>query len=1149
MTITLPFPTHAGEPICIGQLYGASLALGLAEAIQQQSQTSWLVLCTDTLAAQQIEHELRFFLGHVAERVISFPDWETLPYDNFSPHQDIISQRLATLYTLLQHTNKVLVVPVSSLMHYIAARSFVESTSFVLRTGEKFKLTEVRQQLEQRGYRCVNQVYEHGEFAVRGSIIDLFPMGSNAPYRIDLFDDEVDSIRLFDPETQLSREQIVSIDLLPALEFPFDEAGISTFRQQWREQFTGNPLHCPIYQNTSQGLLTGGIEYYLPLFYQQAGTLFDYLPENSCIVRIGDIVGAAQQFWQEVEQRYQQCNIDRTKPLLQPSQLFLLPDQLFSRCNALKQLQLQHLPIDANKSIKTNANTELPPKVPVNHKLQNPLIELQHFLQNYTGKVLFCAESAGRRESLISLLQTIAIYPRSVESWLEFTNTNEPYAICIAPLIDGLQLVHPAWVVITESQLFGQQVLQQRRRKTKRVDTELAIRNLAELTVGSPIVHAEHGVGRFIGLQLIAAGGIENEYLTIEYAAGDKLYVPVASLHLISRYSGVDMEHAPLHRLGSSQWQKAREKAAEEIRDVAAELLELYAKRAARTGFKFRAPEEDYARFSAGFPFEETPDQQQAIAAVLADMQSGNPMDRLVCGDVGFGKTEVAMRAAFMAVASGKQVAVLVPTTLLAQQHYETFLDRFAEWPVIIESLSRFQTGKQETKVIQDLNEGKVDIVIGTHKLLQNKIQFNRLGLVIIDEEHRFGVHQKEKLKALRAEVDILTLTATPIPRTLNMAVSGLRELSIIATPPAKRLSIKTFVHERSDSIIREAILREILRGGQAYFLHNNVESIEKITIELQTLVPEARIHFAHGQMRERELEHIMSDFYHQRFNVLVCTTIIETGIDIPTANTIVIDRADKFGLAQLHQLRGRVGRSHHQAYAYLTTPPVKQLTKDAQKRLDAIAAFGDLGIGFTLATHDLEIRGAGELLGDNQSGNIQAIGFSLYTEMLERAVEAIKSGKPFSAETQQVQQVEVDLKLPALIPSDYLDDVHERLIVYKRIASAKTLNELDEIKVELIDRFGLLPAAAKNLFATTGIKIEVEALGIRKIEAHATGGRIEFHPHTQIEPLTIIRLIQQKAERYQLEGSNKLRFKIASDTAEKRFNVIKEIITELKHK
>ncbi|NNM58685.1 MAG: transcription-repair coupling factor [Legionellales bacterium] len=1143
---TLSLPTHAGEPIQYGQLFGSSIALALAEVLGK-SQQSALIICQDTLAAQRIENELAFFIPDQKSRIMSFPDWETLPYDSFSPHQDIISERIATLYRLLNQPHVILIVPVTTLMHFIGEKTFIERTSLYLKTGDKLSIGHVRQQFEKRGYRCVNQVYEHGEFAVRGSILDIYPMGANVPYRIDLFDDEIDTIREFDPETQLSQGKIKEINLLPALEFPFDEVGVSLFRQNWRASFEGNPLSCPLYERVSQGMLAGGIEYYLPLFYQQAGTLFDYLPEDCLLVRIDEIKDAADHFWQEVSTRFTQCNIDRTKPLLKPDKLFLRPDQLLGACKQFKQIQLNHSPFAEAKTTRQNLATASMPEVQVNHKLQNPLINLQTYLADFHGRLLFCVESAGRREALLALLQTIAVHPRSVDSWKAYIASEERYSITIAPLDEGVNLPEQSLLVITEAQLFGSYVLQQRRRKSKKFDAEQSVRNLAELSIGNPIVHLEHGVGRYLGLQLIKAGDVEGEYLTIEYAGGDKIYIPVTSLHLISRYSGMDMDHAPLNRLGTNQWQKAKEKAAEQVRDVAAELLDLYAKRAARAGFRFNAPDDDYTRFSAGFPFEETPDQADAIQAVLTDMQSGRPMDRLVCGDVGFGKTEVAMRAAFMAVNSNKQVAVLVPTTLLAQQHYETFSDRFADWPINIAALSRFQTAKQKTTVLEKLNKGDLDIVIGTHTLIQDKIKFQRLGLLIIDEEHRFGVHQKEKLKALRSEVDILTLTATPIPRTLNMAMSNLRELSIIATPPARRLSVKTFLHERSNTLIREALLREILRGGQVYFLHNDVESIDRVASELTTLLPEARINIAHGQMHERELEHVMTEFYHQRFNVLVCTTIIETGIDVPTANTIVIDRADKFGLAQLHQLRGRVGRSHHQAYAYLLVPPEKKLTKDAEKRLEAITVHDALGVGFVLATHDLEIRGAGELLGDNQSGNIQAIGFHLYMEMLEKTVEAIKSGKTPDKNTSVFDTLEVELKIPALIPSDYLDDVHERLVWYKRISSIKNEAELHELKVQMIDRFGLLPRACQNLFEMAQIKLQAQVLGVKKIEANPSGGRIEFQQDTRVEPITIIKLIQQKAHTFQMESSNRLRFKLGSDTAEKRIEVVKSVLALLR--
>ena len=846
--------------------------------------------------------------------------------------------------------------------------------------------------------------------------------------------------------------------------------------------------------------------------------------KNTNVIRIENIHQSAEKFWKEVNDRYEQLRYDITRPVLAPNDIYLPVDELFGLLNNFAQIDLQQSAVEDGGG-KFNFATEVPPELTINNKAEQPYSLLQQFLTETKSRVLFCAETAGRREVLLDILTKIQLFPTVINSWAEFLDNQHALGITVAPLEQGLCVTDPQLTLIAESQLFGYQVMQRRRRKVKAYDSDAAVRNLAELTVGSPVVHIDHGVGRYQGLQSLAVDDVQTEFLTLEYAGGDKLYVPVSSLHLISRYSGVDLEHAPLHRLGNEQWDKAKNKAAEQVSDVAAELLDLYAMRAAREGYSFQMPETQYARFAASFPFEETPDQQQAIEQVIGDMTVGKPMDRLICGDVGFGKTEVAMRAAFVAVQDGKQVAVLVPTTLLAQQHYQNFKDRFAEWPVNIEVVSRFRSAKEQKEVMEKVKEGKVDILIGTHRLIQKDVQFKNLGLVVIDEEHRFGVQQKEKLKAMRAEVDILTLTATPIPRTLNMAFSGLREFSIIATPPARRLSIRTFVRERNKSLIREAILRELLRGGQVYFLHNEVQSIERISEEIVGLAPEARVGVAHGQMRERELEKIMADFYHQRFNVLVCTTIIETGIDIPTANTIIIDRADKFGLAQLHQLRGRVGRSHHQAYAYLMTPPKKQMTSDAVKRLDAIASLEDLGAGFTLATHDLEIRGAGELLGEGQSGNIQSIGFSLYMELLEHAVDALKSGKEPHLAKPLRSGAEIDLRITALIPSDYIPDVHTRLIFYKRISNAKDTNALQELQAEMIDRFGLLPEVTKNLFKLTELKQQAQALGIRKIDASSVGGRIEFEDKPNVDPMTLINLIQKQPRIYKLDGPNRLRF------------------------
>lgn len=1116
-----PLPKKASDRLRFGNLYGSSFAL-VVSRIAEQSEGPVLVVTHDNLAATRLEQMVRFFAPELD--TLNFPDWETLPYDNFSPHQDIVSQRLWTLFRLPTLKRGVLIVPISTLHQRVPPRTYIEGNSFVFNRGDHINLDEIRQRLTRSGYRNVAQVLEHGEFAVRGSIIDLFPAGSELPFRIDLFDEEIDTIRTFDPESQRSIAIVNKIDLLPAREFPLTETAIKHFRQTWREKFSGDPSQCPIYEDVSQGFTPAGVEYYLPLFFEQTQTLLDYLPNNTNVIRIENVHQSAEGFWKEVGSRYEQVRYDLTRPVLAPNEIYLPVEELFALLNNFARIDLQAAELEEGVG-KFNFATAVPLDLTINNKAEQPYHLLQQFLMSTKSRVLFCAETPGRREVLLDLLTKIQLQPTICSSWQEFLHHENEVCITVAPLEQGWCCDDPLLTLIAESQLFGYQVMQRRRRKIKAYDSDAVVRNLAELTVGSPVVHIDHGVGRYLGLQTIDIDDVQTEFLTLEYAGGDKLYVPVSSLHLISRYSGVDLEHAPLHRLGSEQWDKAKTKAAEQVSDVAVELLDLYARRAAREGYSFKLPETAYNSFAAGFPFEETPDQQQAIEQVVTDMTAGKPMDRLICGDVGFGKTEVAMRAAFIAVQDGKQVAVLVPTTLLAQQHYQNFKDRFAEWPVNIEVVSRFRSTKEQTEILQKVKEGKIDILIGTHRLIQKDVQFQNLGLLIIDEEHRFGVQQKEKLKALRAEVDILTLTATPIPRTLNMAFSGLREFSIIATPPARRLSIRTFVRERNKSLIREAILRELLRGGQVFFLHNEVQDIERIGEEINLLVPEARIGIAHGQMRERELEKIMADFYHQRFNVLVCTTIIETGIDIPTANTIIIDRADKFGLAQLHQLRGRVGRSHHQAYAYLMTPPKKQMTGDATKRLEAIASLEDLGAGFTLATHDLEIRGAGELLGEDQSGNIQSLGFSLYMELLEHAVDALKAGKDPHLEKPLRSGTEIDLRVTALIPSDYIPDVHSRLIFYKRIANAKDLAALQELQAEMIDRFGLLPQTTKNLFQITELKQYAQALGIRKIDAASAGGRIEFEEKPNLNPMALIQLIQKQPKLYKLDGPNRLRF------------------------
>ncbi|WP_301359864.1 transcription-repair coupling factor [Stutzerimonas nitrititolerans] len=1136
-----PMPAASGKQIW-GNLPGAALSLAIAESASSAKRFT-LLLTADSQSAERLKEELAFFAPELP--VLHFPDWETLPYDVFSPHQDIISQRIAALYQLPELTHGVLVVPITTALHRLAPKRFLLGSSLVLDVGQKLDVEQMRSRLEAAGYRCVDTVYEHGEFAVRGALIDLFPMGSALPYRIDLFDDEIETLRTFDPENQRSIEKVDSVRLLPAREFPVKKESVTGFRARFRERFDVDFRRCPVYQDLSTGITPAGIEYYLPLFFDETSTLFDYLPEDTQVFSLPGIEQAAEQFWKDVRNRFEERRVDPERPLLPPADLFVPVEDCFSR------LKLWPRVVASQEDVETGIGRERFPASPlpelaIEAKASEPLGALRRFLDEFPGRVLFTAESAGRREVLLELLARLKLRPQEVDGWPAFLQSKERLAISIAPLDDGLLLQQPQLALIAESPLFGQRIMQRRRREKIRDAGENVIKNLTELREGAPVVHIDHGVGRYQGLVTMEFDGQAAEFLQLQYAEDAKLYVPVASLHLIARYTGSDDALAPLHRLGSEQWQKAKRKAAEQVRDVAAELLDIYARRAAREGYAFQDPQLDYDTFSAGFPFEETPDQQAAIEAVRADMLAPKPMDRLICGDVGFGKTEVAMRAAFIAVHSGRQVAVLVPTTLLAQQHYNSFRDRFADWPVKVEVMSRFKSAKEIQGAADQLAEGKVDILIGTHKLLQDDVKFTNLGLVIIDEEHRFGVRQKEQLKALRSEVDILTLTATPIPRTLNMAVAGMRDLSIIATPPARRLSVRTFVMEANKPTIKEALLRELLRGGQVYYLHNDVKTIEKCAADLAELVPEARIGIGHGQMRERELEQVMGDFYHKRFNVLVASTIIETGIDVPSANTIIIERADKFGLAQLHQLRGRVGRSHHQAYAYLLTPPRKQMTPDAEKRLEAIANAQDLGAGFVLATHDLEIRGAGELLGDGQSGQIQAVGFTLYMEMLERAVKAIQKGEQPNLDQPLGGGPEINLRVPALIPEDYLPDVHTRLILYKRIANAADEDGLNELQVEMIDRFGLLPEPAKHLIRLTLLKLQAEKLGITKIDAGPQGGRIEFAADTPVDPMALIKLIQTQPKRYKFEGATVFKFQVPMERPEERFNTLEALLERL---
>jgi len=1133
--------------------HGSARALLLAEAARTH-EGLLVVVARDTQRAQALEAELGIFADDLP--VLQFPDWETLPYDAFSPHPEIVSQRIATLYRLPGVKRGVLVVPVATLMQRIAPRIHITGSGLVMSKGQQLDLAAEQRRLEASGYRHVPQVAEPGDFAVRGALLDIFPMGTAEPYRIELFDDEVDSIRSFDPETQRSQQQVERVELLPAREFPLTEEAAKEFRSNLRERFPIDVRRCPLYQDMKEGVTPGGIEYYLPLFFRQTSTLFDYLADDALFV-LGEGAGeAADQFWAQTLERYDQRAHDIERPVLPPAELYLPPDKLREQLN--KRLRVDVVEPGHEHAIDTG--TQPAPELPLNRKGEEPATSLRHFLAGYPGRVLIAADSAGRREALVDTLASAGLKPEHVDDWSAFLarhpgesrndEQNLPrFAITIAPLEQGFALTKPVLTVLTERELYGERVRNERERKRRRGtarDPDTIIRDLTELTVGAPIVHVDHGVGRYQGLLSMDVGGMAGEFLTIEYAKGDKLYVPVSQLGLVSRYSGTAPELAPLHSLGGDAWERARRKAAEKVRDVAAELLAIYAQRQARGGESLPIDRQLVEEFGSSFPFEETPDQESAIEAVLDDLAAPRAMDRVICGDVGFGKTEVALRAAFATATAGKQVAVLVPTTLLAQQHYRNFADRFADWPVRVDVLSRFKSTREVNEALKRLADGQIDVIVGTHKLLQSDIKFKNLGLVIVDEEQRFGVRQKEQLKKLRAEVDLLTMTATPIPRTLNMAMAGLRDLSLIATPPAHRSAVRTFISAWDPATIREALQRELSRGGQVYFLHNEVQSIERTVRELEELVPEARIRIAHGQMPERELEGVMADFHRQRFNVLVCTTIIEIGIDIPTANTIIIDRADRFGLAQLHQLRGRVGRSHHRAYAYLVVPDRKSITADAQKRLEALASLEELGAGFTLATHDLEIRGAGELLGDEQSGQIQEIGFGLYTELLDRAVRALKSGKVPDFDLSSEHETEVELHLPALIPDDYLGDVHTRLTLYKRIASARSEDDLRDLQVEMIDRFGLLPEPTKQLFAVASLKLMATPLGIRKLDFGANGGRIVFREKPEVDPLAIIKLIQTQPRVYKLDGQDKLKVILDLPGASERIRSAQDVLALL---
>ena len=1204
-----PLP-RAGQLRAWWRAPASTSALAWHVACAAQAHGKPLLLVTrDNQGAHQAVADLQTLLGTgTALPVVPFPDWETLPYDQFSPHPDIISQRLAALHRLPTLARGIVVVPVQTLLQRLAPLNYIVGGSFDLKVGQRLDMDAEKRRLESAGYRNVPQVMDPGDFAVRGGLLDVYPMGADAPLRIELLDEDIDSIREFDPESQRSLDKVAAVKMLPGREVPMDEASLARVLATLRERFDVDTRRSPLYQDLKAGVLPSGIEYLLPLFFNKTATLFDYLPAGFLTVVAPGVGEAADAFWAQTGSRYEQRRHDIERPLLPPDEIYQSPDSLREQFN--KQPRVEVWAADHPRIAEARALGDQPlPPLPVAAKDAPAGQALKSFLDHYPGRVLIAADSPGRREALLEVLQAADLRPPVVARFADFlpsplggrwpegpeggtgaasrspgsaghappaahpglragtrvpddlrTNASQAahpspegegllprFAITVAPLDDGFALAEPALAVLTERQLFPERAGQGRRTRRAGREPEAIIRDLGELTEGAPIVHEDHGVGRYRGLIAMDVGGMPGEFLEIEYAKGDRLYVPVAQLHLISRYSGASPETAPLHSLGGEQWAKAKRKAAEKVRDVAAELLEIQARRRARAGLALDIDRAMYEPFAAGFPFEETPDQLAAIDATLRDLQSSQPMDRVVCGDVGFGKTEVAVRAAFAAASGGKQVAVLVPTTLLAEQHYRNFRDRFADYPLRVEVLSRFKTSKEIKAELDKVTEGSIDVIVGTHRLLQPDVKFKDLGLVIVDEEQRFGVRQKEALKAMRANVHLLTLTATPIPRTLNMAMAGLRDLSIIATPPPNRLAVQTFVTQWDNAQLREAFQRELSRGGQLYFLHNDVESMGRMQRELSELVPEARIGMAHGQMPERELEKVMLDFQKQRFNVLLASTIIESGIDIPNANTIIINRADRFGLAQLHQLRGRVGRSHHRAYAYLVVPDKRSITPDAQKRLDAIASMDELGAGFTLATHDLEIRGAGELLGEDQSGQMAEIGFSLYTELLERAVRSIRSGKlPDLDAGEETRGAEVELHVPALIPEDYLPDVHTRLTLYKRISSARGSAALRELQVEMIDRFGLLPDAVKHLFAIAELKLQANALGIRKLELGGNGGRIVFEAKPDIDPMAVIQLIQKQPRLYQMDGPDKLRIKHPLPESADRFNAARALLTTL---
>jgi transcription-repair coupling factor (superfamily II helicase) len=1126
------------------QLYGSARSLAIAEAVESDTRP-YLVIARDARELDQLRAELGFFLGG-SRSIHVLPDWEVLPYDVFSPHPDIISERLAALAELPRLKSAVLLAAADTLGQRLAPRGYVDGRTFNLAVGDRLPLEPLRARLVESGYASVHQVTAPGEFALRGSLFDVYPMGTQTPLRVDLFDDEIEAIREFDPETQRSGASLKQIRLLPGRELPLDADSVKAFRLRYRKRFEGDPTRSVIYRGVSDGLAPPGIEFYLPLFFDSTDTLLDYLPVETVVCAASDIAGAVEHAAQVVAERFEERRHDIERPVLAPDELYLAPAELEARLDSFTRIDYQSFKVE-DTAQGFNFATAAPQEWKVDLRAEKPLAPLAGFVQAFAGRVLLAADSAGRREVLLEMLRAIGLTPAAAAGWHEFVDGHAHFSITVAPEMAGLNIVTPPIAVLGEAQLFGQRARQERRRRRAAADPQAILRDLTTLGPGSPVVHEEYGVGRYVGLQVMQVAGQDGEFVVLEYAGGDKLYVPVQQLHLVSRYSGAAPESAPLHKLGTDQWAKARKRAADKIRDVAAELLDLYAQRKAKRGPSLATKEQEYQAFASSFPFEETADQAEAIRQVMQDLHSEKPMDRVVCGDVGFGKTEVAMRAAFIAAQAGKQVAVLAPTTLLVEQHTNNFRDRFADWPVRIESLSRFRSGKESNAVLEGIEKGTVDIVIATHRLLHANVRFKELGLVIIDEEHRFGVRDKERLKTLRAEVHVLTLTATPIPRTLNMALGGLRDLSLITTPPAERLAIKTFVTEWHAPTLREAALREFRRGGQVYFVHNVVETIEKTAAEIARLIPEAEVRVGHGQMRERDLEQLMVDFYHRRFNLLVCTTIIESGIDVPTANTIMIDRADRLGLAQLHQLRGRVGRSHHRAYAYLLTPNRKALSQDAVKRLEAIESLEELGAGFVLATHDLEIRGAGELLGESQSGELTEVGLTLYLDLLEQAVKALKEGREPVLDRPLAATAEVELRLPALLPESYVADVPVRLGVYKQLAAAPDNAAIDGLTEELVDRFGPLPPPALNLLRVARLKLQARAIGIRRLDLGPQGGYALFEESNQVDPKAVIRLVQHPDRDYRLEGALKLRISVETETDAERFEFAEKFLAELR--